>query len=481
MSITERRTKNKDPHPPRTPLWCRRPACIRAINNARFAAETAAPQYYSAPGTVVPTSRARSPVLALPARIAIRSNWHAPIGPRPSPIRFRILDLASSHLGSRWAGGISKLAKSSIRIWDLDGLGIRQYPTPLIRFDYDECTHAIRNLPHRGSDHLVDPAPLRGLETVVGAAARLARRPPRPAGGAGHRFPELSAGPDFLRDWLARPWPGLRVRGRGLDGHPLPAACLSGHCGHHHPGRMGPTALGGHAPGSRLALALAAAATGFISARLGPRIVRIEIPIANLPAEADGLTIAHLSDVHLGTILGPSFLDRLIEQPTISSPMWWPSPATWWTATPAWWRRWSPGCARSPRRGASSRCSATTSTTRAATGRAALMRDAGFRGSRQRGRTSWCRGCIIAGIPDARRLGSDRDDRGRSRTALDAWIRRRRDRPPPTRPRNEQAGRRSRCRSDAQRPHPRRPALALPLPRPQGLPATTPGCTRWGP
>ena len=63
-----------------------------------------------------------------------------------------------------------------------------------------------------------------------------------------------------------------------------------------------------------LALALAAAAIGFISARLGPRTVRLEIPIANLPPEADGLTIAHLSDVHLGTILGPSFLDRLIER-----------------------------------------------------------------------------------------------------------------------------------------------------------------------
>jgi len=61
-------------------------------------------------------------------------------------------------------------------------------------------------------------------------------------------------------------------------------------------------------------LALLAAATGFLSARLGPRTVRLEIPIADLPAEANGLTIAHLSDVHLGTILGPSFLERLIEK-----------------------------------------------------------------------------------------------------------------------------------------------------------------------
>ena len=61
-------------------------------------------------------------------------------------------------------------------------------------------------------------------------------------------------------------------------------------------------------------LALGAAAAGFISARLGPRTVYLEIPVADLPAEADGFTIAHLSDVHLGTILGPSFLERLIER-----------------------------------------------------------------------------------------------------------------------------------------------------------------------
>jgi hypothetical protein len=38
------------------------------------------------------------------------------------------------------------------------------------------------------------------------------------------------------------------------------------------------------------------------------------VPVAGLPAAADGLTIAHLTDVHLGTILGPSFLERVIEK-----------------------------------------------------------------------------------------------------------------------------------------------------------------------
>jgi predicted MPP superfamily phosphohydrolase len=63
-----------------------------------------------------------------------------------------------------------------------------------------------------------------------------------------------------------------------------------------------------------LALSMAAAVVALVSARLGPRVVRLEVPLATLPQAADGMTIAHLSDVHLGTILGPHFLDRLIER-----------------------------------------------------------------------------------------------------------------------------------------------------------------------
>lgn len=63
-----------------------------------------------------------------------------------------------------------------------------------------------------------------------------------------------------------------------------------------------------------LALSLIAAAVGLVSARLGPRVVCLEVPVATLPQAADGMTIAHLSDVHLGTILGPRFLGRLIER-----------------------------------------------------------------------------------------------------------------------------------------------------------------------
>jgi len=67
-------------------------------------------------------------------------------------------------------------------------------------------------------------------------------------------------------------------------------------------------------------LAILASVIAFVGARLGPRVVRLELPVAKLAPEADGLTIAHLSDVHLGTILGPHFLSRLIERSTELSP-----------------------------------------------------------------------------------------------------------------------------------------------------------------
>ena len=63
-----------------------------------------------------------------------------------------------------------------------------------------------------------------------------------------------------------------------------------------------------------LALTLLAAVVAFVSARLGPRIVRLDVRVEGLAEAADGLKIAHLSDLHLGTILGPRFLTRLIER-----------------------------------------------------------------------------------------------------------------------------------------------------------------------
>jgi hypothetical protein len=73
-----------------------------------------------------------------------------------------------------------------------------------------------------------------------------------------------------------------------------------------------------------LALSMVAAGIALVSARLGPRVVRLEVPLATLPQSADGMTIAHLSDVHLGHHPRAALLDRLIERThTTSSRTWW--------------------------------------------------------------------------------------------------------------------------------------------------------------
>lgn len=61
-------------------------------------------------------------------------------------------------------------------------------------------------------------------------------------------------------------------------------------------------------------LALVAALFAWVCAAVGPKLVEHEVTIAGLPTAADGTTLVHLSDVHLGTILGGSWLDRIVER-----------------------------------------------------------------------------------------------------------------------------------------------------------------------
>jgi predicted MPP superfamily phosphohydrolase len=68
------------------------------------------------------------------------------------------------------------------------------------------------------------------------------------------------------------------------------------------------------------ALALIAAAVAWVGGLKPPRIVEVEVPIAGLPAEADGVTLAHISDVHLGTILGKRRLGMIIDRVDQLSP-----------------------------------------------------------------------------------------------------------------------------------------------------------------
>lgn len=54
-------------------------------------------------------------------------------------------------------------------------------------------------------------------------------------------------------------------------------------------------------------------AFGFVNAQI-PRVRRVDIPVRDLPANWANRTIVHLSDVHLGAILGQRFLARLVQK-----------------------------------------------------------------------------------------------------------------------------------------------------------------------
>ncbi len=55
-----------------------------------------------------------------------------------------------------------------------------------------------------------------------------------------------------------------------------------------------------------------AATYGFAAGRLRYSIERVEVPVANLPAELDGLRIAQLSDIHIGDYMPPHEIARAV-------------------------------------------------------------------------------------------------------------------------------------------------------------------------
>jgi predicted MPP superfamily phosphohydrolase len=57
----------------------------------------------------------------------------------------------------------------------------------------------------------------------------------------------------------------------------------------------------------------AAATYGFASGRLRYTIEPVEVPVANLPKELDGLRIAQLSDIHIGTYMTPTEVARAVD------------------------------------------------------------------------------------------------------------------------------------------------------------------------
>jgi len=61
-------------------------------------------------------------------------------------------------------------------------------------------------------------------------------------------------------------------------------------------------------------LALAVTVIGFVNARRVARVVKVDVPIAGLPAALHGYSIAQISDIHVGpTIKGP-YLEAIVER-----------------------------------------------------------------------------------------------------------------------------------------------------------------------
>jgi predicted MPP superfamily phosphohydrolase len=61
-------------------------------------------------------------------------------------------------------------------------------------------------------------------------------------------------------------------------------------------------------------LALAVTLVGFVNARRLARVVRVEVPIAGLPAELDGYSIAQISDIHVGPTIKRPYLNAIVNK-----------------------------------------------------------------------------------------------------------------------------------------------------------------------
>ncbi len=70
---------------------------------------------------------------------------------------------------------------------------------------------------------------------------------------------------------------------------------------------------------SLLAVAMLVFAYGYWNASQGPRIATVTIPIDDLTQELEGFSIAHLSDLHIGSGVDAKFVEKMIEL-TLSFP-----------------------------------------------------------------------------------------------------------------------------------------------------------------
>jgi predicted MPP superfamily phosphohydrolase len=67
--------------------------------------------------------------------------------------------------------------------------------------------------------------------------------------------------------------------------------------------------------GSLIALAL-----GVLTARRGPHVRRVDIPVDGLAPELDGLRIAQISDLHVGPTIGSAYVQRVVDMTRALAP-----------------------------------------------------------------------------------------------------------------------------------------------------------------
>ncbi len=80
---------------------------------------------------------------------------------------------------------------------------------------------------------------------------------------------------------------------------------------------LGGLALPARAPALRgwaLVAALALSVVALVQGLRAPAIVEYEVALAGLPPERDGLVLAEVSDLHLGTLIGERWMGRLVDR-----------------------------------------------------------------------------------------------------------------------------------------------------------------------
>lgn len=74
------------------------------------------------------------------------------------------------------------------------------------------------------------------------------------------------------------------------------------------------SAIENYSAWAALGLAGAFSFVGLINARRAPRIVNVDVPLANLPPALQGFRIAQISDIHVGPTIKRAFLQRIVDQ-----------------------------------------------------------------------------------------------------------------------------------------------------------------------